>query len=367
MPVQDWVGIAETTIRDYFRDVEDDVVRNRKLLALMQSRGRITFNHSGLAMNWKVRYKRGLMKGYGDMDVVTFVRRNRHKSAELGWRAYTLDESVSKWDKLKNRSTEAIVNVIGDKVKTMSDDVDSQFGDKMYLDGNATGNEKEIHGFESMMGTSGVQTAAPVGTPSDTYAEISTTLANYGGSWSLSGANSTWPVGIGSEEYDFYSPLIVSYTNSFWAATTDTWPNTCQEALRYGIFHAQRNSGRKGQIDMILLDRELYRQFAEALAAKEHINIQQGGGKRDTLTSLGFGDVIWFEGVEVTSEYGVPPGVGYGFNIDYMELCSQQANLFESMGPIAHEDDKSFRFSVDFFGNMKFESPRNFVKWAALG
>jgi predicted metal-dependent peptidase len=84
----DWVGIAETTTRDYLRDVENDITRNRKLLAMLQARGRITFNHSGTDMDWKIRFKRAIPKGYADMDTVTFPRRNRHKTAVLGYRGY---------------------------------------------------------------------------------------------------------------------------------------------------------------------------------------------------------------------------------------------------------------------------------------
>src|SRR5262245_45990520 len=131
----DWVGIAETTIRDYIREVENDVMRNRKWLAKLQADGRVTFNHSGTEMDWKIRYKRAIPKGYGDMDAQVFPRRNRHKTAVLGWRAYSLAESVSKMDKLKNRGTSAIVKILESKVTDMTDDMEEFFGDELYVDG----------------------------------------------------------------------------------------------------------------------------------------------------------------------------------------------------------------------------------------
>ena len=50
----DWSRIVNTTIKEYIRDVEVNVVRNRKILALMKSKGRISFNHAGDGMDWKV-------------------------------------------------------------------------------------------------------------------------------------------------------------------------------------------------------------------------------------------------------------------------------------------------------------------------
>jgi hypothetical protein len=361
----DWVGIAETTIRDYIREVEVDVMRNRKWLAMLQSRGRVEFNHSGTDMDWKVRYKRAIPKGYADMDTVTFPRRNRHKTASLGWRGYNLSESISKFDRLKNKGVPAIVKLMETKVDTMLEDLEDFFGDQLYNDGNATGNEKLIHGIESFMGAGAVLANSPVATPSDSYAGINTDLGSYGGTWDLSGGTTTWPTGKGTAEYDFYSPLLVSYNNAFWAASTDTWPNTCEEALAYAIIKCKKNKGglAGGPIDMVLLNDELYRQFAEKVRGKERITIVQGGGAgASTLTKLGFGDVINYEGAEVTYEYGVPVATGYGFNIARMLLASMQPTLFDTQGPIENEVDKTLRWSIDFMGNLRFHSPRNFFK-----
>jgi hypothetical protein len=360
----EWVGIAETTIRDYIRDVEVDVIRNRKILAMLQSRGRVTFNHSGTDMDWKVRYKRGQMKGYSDLDTVTFVRRNRHKTAVLGYRAYTMDEQISKMDRLKNRGTPAIVKILEEKVTVMAEDMEDNFGDIFYLDGNATGREKDFHGIESFMGTGSASSTAPIYLASDTYAGINTDQGYYGGTWT-----GNWPVGTGPAEYDFYSPLLVDYTATLatasggWSASTKTWANTCLEATRYGIIHSRKNKSKKGQIDFVLLNDELYRLFVEQLATKERITVVQGGGQSgDTLTGLGFSDVVNYEGCEITAEYGMPSNTGYGFNVDFVELASMQDKLFVTTGPFENENDKSIRFSIDCFGNLKFVSPRYFFK-----
>jgi hypothetical protein len=290
----DWAGIAETTIRDYFRDVEVDILRNRKLLAMLQSAGRIKFGASGTQMDWKIRYKRGTPKGYADTDTVTFPRRNRHKTATLEYRALTLDESMSQFDVLKNRGVPAIVKLLSEKATFMAEDFEEFFGDQLYVDGNATGNTKFIHGIESFLGNTSASTNQPIARPSDSYANLNTDLGNYSGSWSQNAGTDTWPVGTGSPDYDFYAPLLVDYTSGItnsatltgWSASTKTWVNTCVEALRYGIIHSRKNASKRGQLNFILLNDELYRQFAESYAGKERVVIDRGKNEQSLCHGL---------------------------------------------------------------------------------
>lgn len=360
----EWSRIVNTTIHDYIRQQEVNVLRNRKLLALLKAKGRITMDHSGDLMDWKVRYKRSPMVGFADMDTLTFSRKDKWKTAQLDWRGYAAVDAMTKREKLINKNTEAIVKVYSEIAMNLMEDMEDQFGDELYIDGNATGNSKRIHGLESFFGGVGSGAAAGyVEFPSDTYAGLVTTLGNYGGSWSTVSSNVNWPSGTGDAHYDFWSPTLVDYTDTAWAASTKTWPNTCREALRYGIIKGRRNKSKKGMMDLVILENELYRQFEEKIESTEQLNVQRGNAI--SLLSLGFTDTINFEGCEVTYEYGVPTAVGYGLCTDAMELCSLQKQLFVPEGPDFDMASQSWRFSIDFFGNLKVASPRNFVKWKA--
>lgn len=363
----DWAGVANTTIRDYMRDVENDILRNRKLLALLQAKGKIVFNCAGTQMQWPVLYKRAVIKGYADMDTQSFPRRNRWKNAVLDYRGYSMAEAISKLDELKNRGPAAIVRVLETKVERMIEDFEESFSDELYIDGNASGNGKRIHGIESFLGNTTVSTYQPIAKPSDTYAGLQTDLGQYGGAWGQNpAANETaWPVGKGSVEYDFYSPLLVDITNAFWgtpASGHSFWQDFCTQQLRYGILKSMKNKSEKGRLNMALLESELFREFSESVATKERIVVQRGNSDSTSLTGLGFGDVINFEGCEVTTEFGMPLLTGYGFNTNQMELRSMQDRLFVSEGPFRNEESKTTRFSIDFFGNL-IHRPRYFVKW----
>ncbi|HUR54275.1 MAG TPA: phage major capsid protein [Gemmataceae bacterium] len=360
----EWSRIVNTTIAKYMREEEVNILRNRKLLALLKSRGRIKMNLSGDKYVKRVRYKRAPMVGYADGDTLTFSRRDRWKTTELDWRGYSVTDAMSVKERLMNKSTEAIIDIYAQLAESLKDDIDDQFGDELYVDGNATGNNKKIHGIESFFGNGGAAAAGYIASPSDTYANLSTVLGNYGGSWSSNGSSQIeWPTGTGDAHYDFWSPLIVDYTDTLWAASSDTWANNCTEAMRYGIIHSKKNKTKKGELDYISLTGEMYRAYLNTLDPKQQININQNQGTG--LLSLGFQDVTRFDGVEVTWEYGQPQGVGYGVNVDYIELNSLQGQLFETVGPDFDIATQTWRTMIRFFGNAWF-NPRYQLKFAAV-
>jgi hypothetical protein len=353
----EWSRVVNTTIAKYVREVEVNVVRNRKLTALMESKGRIKFNVSGNQLDWKVQYKRAPMQGHADADTLTFSRRDRWKSAQLEWRGYAATDAMTKKERLMNKSVEAIVKIYDGIARNLMDDMEEQFCDELYIDGNASNNSKRIHGIESFLGDNGSTAAGDKrAAPSDSFAGLNTDLGNYGGTWT-----GTWPDGTGDTHYDFWSPLLVNYTSTGFGGTTATWKDQAIKALRYGIIKSQKNKSKRGMLDMILLTSELYRQALDLIGDKERIVVERNA-KDSALIKLGFSDVFNLDGVDITWEYGVPDNLGYGFNVDEMELQSLQPQLFVIEGPDFDLASQSYRFSIDFYGNLK-ANPRHFVKF----
>ena len=353
-----YIRIDKTTITNHVRKRMVNIMRNRPLTAMMTEKGRVTYNASGKNLDWRVKYRRNGLQQYGDGQLVQFDRLNRDQVAVLPWRGYILSESVTKMEELSNRGQEAIVKVIADITDSMLDDVQDQFEDEFFKDGNAAGNESRIHGFDSATGTG--DTAQYVA-PSDTYAGLDTTLGAYGGSI----IDGTWPAGQFDAQYDFWSPLIVNYTDSAsWTATTKTWPNTAAEAIRAGITHCSKNASLDGMMDYIGMPLELFRQFKDVVGDKERIQVRRDG-EASGLVNLGFRDVINYDGVDCHGNYSVPSGTAYGLNFDSMELLSMQPDLFVpgSDYDITH---LAKQYTLDYFGNLKF-NPRDLCKWVALG
>ncbi len=351
---QDWSRVVNTTISNYIKGEEVNILRNRKLTAMLKAKGRITMNWDGDDMNWKIRYRRSPMQGYADTDTMSFKRQDRWKTARLDWRGYNSTDQMTKVERLKNRGVSQIINVYEQIAKSLMEDMEESFSDEFYIDGNATGNSKRMHGIESFCG-SGATIANLVRTPNDTFAGLNTNLGSYGGSWT-----GNWPTGTGDAHYDFWAPLLVDYTGTGWQATTKTWANTCGEVLRFAIIKSQKNKTNKGKLDCFMLNDELYRQFLDFQDTKMRINATHNASN-STLVKLGFTDVFNYDGVDITYEYGTPGDTGYGLNIDQMEVRSMQPQLFVADGPEYDIGSKAWRFSIDMFGNTVW-NPRYQVK-----
>lgn len=359
--MSDWSRVVNTTIKNFIKGEEVNILRNRKLTAMLKSRGRITFNWGGDTMVYRVRYRRAPMQGYADSEVLVFPRRDRWKTAELPWRGYALTDSMTKAERLKNKSVQAIINIYDEIAKSLMSDAEENFAEELYVDGGAAGNQKRIHGIESIFsGVTDFATTPGIGLPNNTYAGLSTVLGNYGGKW-----NGTWPSGYGDAHYDFWSPLVANYTNGTAWKDGSSFDANAIEVLRFAIIKSQKNKTTKGKLDTLFLEGEMYRQFLASLQSIQRLYVESNE-KNSTLIKLGFTDVQNFDGVDVTWEYGTPANVGYGFNVDQMELRSMQGQIFVPEGPDYDMASKSWRFSIDMFGNLVI-NPRYQVKLVAGG
>lgn len=356
-----WSRIINTTIRNYIREREVNVLRNRKLTALLKKKGRFSFNWSGIGMDYKVKYKRVKLTPYADGDTLEFSRKDRYKTAFLDWRGYSATDSMTKGEFLQNRSKEAIIKVYDEIATDLMDDMDDNFSEEFYVDGTQPGNAKRMHGIESFL-----QCTANAGngaaTPTGNFAGLSCVPGQYGGTWNPGGLPA-WPNGRGDAQYDFYSPIVVDYNDHLFS-TDGLWSDACVEAISFGIIKSKKSKSQKGMLDVIMVDDEMYRQYIALYRQKERIFIERQADK-SPLVALGFGDVTNQDGVDVTWEYGITPSTGYGFNCDMMECRSMQAQVFVAEGPEMDLATKSWRFSIDFFGNTVW-NPKFFVAFKPL-
>jgi len=353
---------ASITINKYIRKVTEEIMRKRVLLAMLQSKGRVTFNNTGLKVDWKVRHKRTPITPFEDGGSIVFTRQNKHKTAQLPYRSYNVSEQMYKADKLMNSGKEAIVKKYSDMTKSLLDDIRDQFSVEVVTrDGNAAGSTNRIHGLESVFSATN-NASSLVGTNNDTYAGLATARGTYGGTQS---SDALWPDGSCDSQYDFWSPLVVNYNSTLaassggWTSSTKTWTNTCIEALRFAIINTQRNAN---DLDCFILEKNLYRQALDRIADKERvlINRNQDAG----MTKLGFKGVN-VDGVDIYWEVGLNAGVGYGLCMDELELMSQQGQLFVSETDFNLEKVAD-RVAIDFYGNLRMISPRSLCKLAAL-
>lgn len=348
--------VDKSTIKDYLRKVEDQTVQKYGFLKYLQKKGRISFNNSGTDKEWRVKYRRNTPVGMGDAEVMQYNRLNRHQVASITWRSQSMNESITKMEKLQNRGKPAIVKLWDDRVSTLQDDFMCDLDKQCFINGGATGNEQKLEGALTVV-NKGTTAQYPVPTVSDTYANLNMSPGYYGGALD-SGA--TWPFGPMDPEYYFWTPMQAEYDNSSFGGTD--WESNCIEVLRYTITAVSNTRGDEGMMDAFWLPPVMHAQFKNAQDEKERVVVERGeaGG----AISLGFKGVVNFEGVDLIPDFHVPATHVFGINSAGVELCSMQDQLLVP-GEDESLPDRTSRISLDFFGNMKW-NPRTMTYLGAF-
>lgn len=375
----DWSRVIGTTIVNHLREEELATFRKFKIFAMLESSGNVVMNQSGRGFDWNVRFRNAPVTGNTGDTPRTFARVNMWKRAELPWRGFTTTDSIYRRELLENRGQQALVDVASKMAERLQESLEQHLSYQPYRDGSASGAENDFHGLDSFLAYSGTVdesgstvfandtsggggTADRFGFPDDTYAGLSTKLGYYGGG-RINATTGIWPDVPVDPEGDFYSPVIVNYNaSSFNSAGTRSWRANCVFAMREGIHQCKRNDTREDQIDMVVLDRSLYIQFLNTYRNDERIMVTKENG----LKALGFSDVVTLDGVEVTSEYAVPAGRGYGLSIGNMEMRCLENQLMVAEGPFYDEELQSYRYACSTLGNLRFRSPRNFFLLAPV-
>ena len=375
----DWSRVIATTIVQHLRETEEATFRKFKVFAALESSGNVTMNQSGRAMDWNVRFRNSPVTGNSGDTPRTFSRVNMWKRAEIGWRGFTTTDSVYRREMLENRGQQALVDVAGKMAERLQESLEQHLSYQPYRDGSASGSENDFHGLESFLGYTGTineagsgifdlrttsNTGDRYGYPDDNYAGLSTKLGYYGGGRIGTGTG-IWPNVPVDSEADFYSPLIINYNATSFnseATAVGNWKKNCVQAIREGVHGCKRNDTKEAQIDMVVLDRALYVQFLNQYNDKERIAISKENG----LKAMGFTDVTTLDGCEITSEYAVPTGRGYGMSIGNMELRCLENQLMVAEGPFFAEETQSYRYACSTLGNFKFKSPRSFFSLAPV-
>jgi len=352
-------------------------LRKYKVFAALEGSGNIRTNMSGRGFDWEIQYRNHTPSGNNGETPRSFARQNLWKNAELEYRGAQVTDAIYKKEMLENRSAQALVNVAGKMASRLLTSMEQYLAKEWVVDGYAAGNELRFHGMESFLGlgntpqtitisgaTAGqartANPADPFGYPNDTYAGVSTVLGAYGGSQKTG----VWPNGDADPEFDFYSPVICNVTSSYFGAggLAGGWAANCDKSLREALHQTRRNDTKEDQVDMVLLNRRWYIDFLNKLDGKERVIVSRQNG----LRSYGFTDVFEFDGCEVSAENSIPADTGYGLAMGNMELLCMEGQLLNSEGPFYDEITQQYRYVVSTLGNLKFKSPRNFFKLAAL-
>lgn len=359
-----WVGIVMEAAPVYMREVSDQTIRQRFLLAKLQKAGRIVLNMDGYELNWNVKYRRHPVIPYGDDNTLDYSRQNLMKQAALDWRGYKTTDKLTFKESLMVKNSSVIVNRAAEMITAMAESLTTEVGKEVYTDGNATGNQDRLCGTGTFTGAGTVAAGDLIAMTSDTYATLSTNLGSEG-TWSTdltTKPNSTlatdWPYGSGSEEYDYWSPKLVNASSTNWGTGATTWAANCEHVLRATKEWLTVGGGIANQPGVALLNSQWFVDFKNKMSSKQRILVAHKEAQ-----DLGFGDVLEFDGMAVQSDYDVPSQKAYVFNIEQMALMSLEDELIHSRGPFDDPSKDATLFQCGIFGNLMF-NPKYFAEIA---
>jgi hypothetical protein len=308
------------------------------------------------------------MSVLGETADLDFPRVQKRKTAVLPYNGYSVTDAVGLKERLMNQGQAAKIKIAARINTELREDMEDQFCEQLFIDGNTAGNTGRIHGFDSCFSVSGVRSSGYVGEPNDTYAGLSTALGVLG-SWE----DSTWPKSRGETGYHWWSPIRADATDSNWPASTDNFQNNVLYIIRQ-LRIWQMNRGQK--LRTMLFEGSLYADFLNALESRDRIDTQRGSDN-SLLVKLGFGDVMNYDGVECTHEQGVPANTVYGFDPDQIQLRTlnkgasrtadgKNSGLFFVPDVDWSLETLSERYAVIFYGNMRL-NPKAMVAIDADG
>ena len=151
---------AATTLAKHIRDVEEVMLRNYQLGALLESAGRVNFNNSGEGFDWPVQYRLHKVEGNTGETQRNFARRNLWKTASLHYRGYQVNDSMYYREFRSNRGEEGVIKVFENFVERLETSITEGLGGEYYVDGAASGNVNAWSGPEFMFTTDGSLGAA---------------------------------------------------------------------------------------------------------------------------------------------------------------------------------------------------------------
>lgn len=319
------LNLYNTTFQRWSKGFDDVTDNIHPLFAMLKDKGMVDYDGSGKFLQRTQRNKQHSLEGYADYEVMDFTRQDLFENAKLPWRALNMTGAISEKEAAENDGEEARVKYFANKLEIMKEDAEDQIGAVFYLDGNLTANNKKPHGIMSFMNyTQGSQntTDAFATVPTDSYAELSTALGNYGGT----GTNSGKTFKATDPEWNGFTPIIV---NAIFDPGSDarTWATHAPELIGRAELHANHSGKERDAVDLFTMTRTNMLDLRESQRSKERLVVNRGE-KNTRLIALGFRGVINVDGVDCVIDSDVPAtdpagqtvhAVGWNFN--RVKLC----------------------------------------------
>src|SRR5687768_7987784 len=136
--------VLKATREQWTKELSNQTLETHALLKLIKEAKNLKFV-TGTKMAWTVKFKELELTPYSHLEALSFAPTDTLKKPELPWRAYKMTDSISEQEMGENAAGDTqVIDLFSDKAKQMEEDANSRLCREIYVDGNATGNEKKF-------------------------------------------------------------------------------------------------------------------------------------------------------------------------------------------------------------------------------
>jgi hypothetical protein len=362
----------------YMQHFSDLTKRNHMLLMMMEGWGNIEYNAGEVARVWQVKVRQPEVRTFSNTTNKTFIDHDAFEQLQVGVRGYEASDLLKELEWKRNQGETRLVDLYQDKMENLGTAMVERIQEWLYRDGDNASFLDGYQGFESCLAPENSTTGGtdPDATdrcvlPLDTYGGHATTLANFGGTWSADlpaasrmnksqGLSNDWPYGQGSTDYDPLSPTMWAYDADDWGTGTNEWSDNVEEVVRnMATVLRNKNGMGTGPIDLcLLLAPDLYPDAENYYSSRFRIIQPFSGGDQGFPVAQS----MHIDGVALKSDYGCPPGVGYGLCPNHIEMFNYRVMnpggrkpMIDVFGPDWSPEHGAYLMRTSTFGNLRLQ------------
>jgi hypothetical protein len=368
MPTQNELFTAQAiknTAPVFLKGVTQLTMRERFLLSYLQKAGRFLFNQSGPTHTWNVKIRQPeIYTTRGEAP--QFIASDVNEQLTISHAAYRGVDQLDHFTQMVNKGSSQIVDLFKDKMTDLTQSMIDRMNAQAY--GSSASDNSVLSGLNTIfvpkVGSNDDRCAVPA--DGSTYAGKSMVLGDQGGAWSAKmGVNrpntyitTDWPDGNGDAQHDYLAPTMFNYTGNWSGTATNNWKVNCEMILRRAKVAINARTGAGAAPTLHLMTPEMYNQFQESVSTRERLTIS------DYSKSLGFGDMLNFEGALLAYDVDCPAGTGYGINPTQVALYSLHDQLFFTDGPSWETLKQAWVMLIGFVGNFRW-NPKYFAQYGS--
>jgi hypothetical protein len=349
----EWIGVVNSTKPAYQKGFDDLTVRSRPLLSILQKNGGIKRNCNGVENRWQVQYSQPNFQMYADGTLVDFPTLSLLQQPLNAWADYTSNSSLTFKQEQMNKGDAALVELFSQQNKWLETKAQNGLNYETFQTGGGAGRENALQGLESFLDKRTAPAATDrIAEPTQTYAGLSTALANQGGTWSSNATtypNATlakdWPDGQGSAEYDYWAPKLINYSSTNWGTNDTSWEANAWRDHFASVVWLQITGGSDAIPGLALVAANMYQAYKQGQEMTRRISVPA-----NPMDDLGFkGQSLHQDGCVIMADFDCPYNTGYVLNTSSVELRLLTSTMFVMNGP-----DKDPRTNWSYLWGLRF-------------